>query len=180
MIYIFFCLWTRQAVKELIQKKFKKKLALTTVGNYLRSWGFTSQKPLKKAYEQKPENVKKWLKETYPEIKKRSKEENAEIQWCDETGFKSDSQVLKGYSPKGKTPILKQTGSRFSLNMISSITNQGKVRFMIYEQKMDAKLFIVFIKRLIRSSNRKIFLIVDNLKIHHANIVKKFTKEKKR
>ena len=174
-----FVLWTRQAVKELIYKKFKITLAITTVGNYLRSWGFSSQKPLKKAYEQKPEAVKKWLNEEYPSIKEKSKSENGEIHWCDETGFKSDSQVLKGFSPKGRTPILKKTGSRFSLNMISSITNQGKVRFMVYESKMNAKLFITFLKRLIKSSKRKIFLIVDNLRVHHANIVKQWIEKQK-
>jgi len=174
-----FVLWTRQAVQELIYKKFKIKLAITTVGNYLRSWGFSSQKPLKKAYEQQPEKVKKWLKDEYPVIKKRSKKEKAEIQWCDETGFKSDSQVLKGYAPIGQTPILKKSGSRFSLNMISSITNQGQVRFMIYDSNMNAKLFLIFIKRLIKSSKRKIFLIVDNLRVHHAILVNEWVEENK-
>ncbi len=63
-----FALWTRQAVQELIQVRFKTKVPIRTVGSYLGRWGFTPQKPLKKAYEQRPAAVQKWLDEEYPLI----------------------------------------------------------------------------------------------------------------
>ena len=46
-----FALWTAKAVKELIEQQFGIILARSTMSNYLRSWGFTPQKPKKKAYE---------------------------------------------------------------------------------------------------------------------------------
>jgi len=107
-------------------------------------------------------------------IKQRAKIENGEIHWCDETGFRSDNQGLRGYSPKGKTPVLKQSGSRLSLNMISSITNQGKLGFKIYESSMNAELFIEFLRQVIKSSEKKVFMIVDNLRVHHANMVREW------
>ena len=173
-----FVLWTRQAVKELIRKEFGVEMPLSTVGVYLRRWGFTPQKPIKKAYQQQSNAVKKWLDEEYPEIKLIASEEKGEIHWGDETGFRSDCQVGRGYAPQGKTPELKKTGSRFGTNMISTITNQGKVRFMIYDGKMNADLFVGFLERLIKSSDKKIFMIVDNLKVHHAYIVRDWINER--
>ena len=169
-----FALWTRKAVKELIDREFGLSLGLTTVGDYLRSWGFSPQKPSKRAYEQNPKKVQKWLDEEYPAIKKKAKQEDAEIHWADETGVKNNCNHGRSYAPKGKTPIKRKMGKCLSLNMISSVTNQGKVQFMFYHDTMDADKFIGFIKQLIKSSSKKVYAIVDNLRVHHAKIVKKW------
>jgi len=100
-----FALWTRAAVRELIHRRFKIEMPIRTVGEYLKRWGFTPQKPLKKAYEQKPELVEAWLKESYPAIAERAKAEGAEIHWGDETGIRSDCQHGRSYAPAGKTPV---------------------------------------------------------------------------
>lgn len=152
-------------------------MAIRTVGNYLSQWGFTPQKPLKKAYEQSPTKVKKWLEDEYSQIKEKAKDEGAEIYWGDETGLRSDSQHGRGYAPKGKTPIIHLSAKRTSTNMISAITNQGKVRFQVYDGTMNAKLLIGFMKRLIKDAKRKVFLILDNLRVHHAKVVKAWLAE---
>lgn len=167
-----YALWTRKAVKELIEDKTTVKIAIRTVGSYLSEWGFTPQKPLKNAYEQSPARVKKWLEEEYPAIKRKAKEENAEVYWGDETGMRSDSQHGRGYAPKGKTPVIRISAKRSSTNMISAITNQGKVRFQIYDGRMNAAQLIEFMKRLIKDAKRKVLLILDNLRVHHAKLVK--------
>jgi len=172
-----FALWTRQAVQEIIQSNFGLRMPIRTVGEYLQRWGFTPQKPLKQAYEQRPAAVQKWLKEDYLKIVKQAKQEGAEIHWGDETGIRSDSQHGRSYAPKGKTPVIRLSAKRTSVNMISSITNQGKVRFMIYKEKMRAQVLIKFMKQLIKGSRRKIFLILDNLRVHHAKLVKKWEEE---
>ena len=169
-----FALWTRKAVKELIEMKLGIFIAITTTGDYLRKWGFSPQKPKKKAYEQKPAEVKKWLEEAYPQIKERATSENAEIHWGDETGCKNQCNHGRSYAPKGKTPVKKQMSKSFKINMISTLTNQGKVQFMLYSENMNADKFIEFLKQLIKSSDRKIFLILDNLKVHHCHIVKEW------
>lgn len=167
-----FALWTRQAVQELIQMRFGVSMPIRTVGEYLKRWGYTPQKPLKRAYEQRPAQVQDWLDKEYPAIAKRAKQEDAEIHWGDETGVRSDCQHGRGYSPRGKTPIIRLSAKRSSINMISSITNQGKVRFMIYKDSMNAATFIKFLKQLMKSADRKIFLILDNMRVHHARVVK--------
>lgn len=172
-----YVLWTRKAVQELIKQEYDIDLPIRTVGDYLKRWGFTPQKPAKRAYEQSTKAVKRWLEEDYPEIKKRSKKENAEIFWGDETGMRSDCQHERGYAPKGKTPIIKLNSKRSSVNMISAITNQGKVRFQMYEGTMNASKLIDFLKRLIKSSKKKVFLVLDNLRVHHAYIVQDWLSE---
>jgi len=47
-----FALWTRDAVKLLIKQRFGIEMPIRTVGEYLKRWGFTPQKPVKRAYEQ--------------------------------------------------------------------------------------------------------------------------------
>ena len=167
-----FALWTRQAVQELIRVRFKLKVPIRTVGSYLERWGFTPQKPLKKAYEQRPAAVQKWLDEAYPLIEKLAKQQGGEIHWGDETGLRSDAQHGRSYAPKGQTPVIRLSVNRASINMISTITNQGKVRFMIYQDTMNAKRLIKFLKQLIKDAGRKVFLILDNLRVHHSKPVK--------
>lgn len=169
-----FALWTRNAVRELIKKRCGIDMPIRTVGEYLKRWGFTPQKPLKRAYEQQPEKVQAWLKDDYPAIAERAKKEGAEIHWGDETGVRSDCQHGRSYAPAGKTPVLRAPGRRFATNMISTITNQGKVRFMLYRETLTAPVLIRFLARLTREGDRKVFLILDNLRVHHSHKVKEW------
>jgi transposase len=163
-----FALWTRIAVQQLIQQLWGIEVPVRTIGDYLKRWNFTPQKPLKRAYEQNPKAVKKWLEEDYPTIKQKAKKEDAEIHWGDETGLCNDSYHGRSYAPRGRTPAISLSARCKRVNLISSVTNQGKVRFMIYKDRMNADTFIKFMKRLIKDADRKIFLILDNLKVHHS------------
>ena len=169
-----YALWTRESIKELIKAQLGIELPIRTVGHYLKRWGMTPQKPLKQAYEQRPERVQKWLDEEYPQIQTQAKAQAAEIYWGDETGLRNDCQHERGYAPKGKTPVIRLNAKRESINMISAITNQGKVRFKVFEGGMNAALLIDFMKRLIKDAQRKVMLILDNLRVHHANKVKQW------
>lgn len=137
----------------------------------MNRWGFTPQKPIKRAYEQNPKAVEQWLKESYPEIKKRAQKEGAEIYWGDETRVRNDCQHSRGYAPKGKTPVVDVNAKRFSMNMISAINNRRHVRFMIYKETMTVRVLLKFMKRLIKDANRKIYIVLDNLRVHHAKLV---------
>ena len=172
-------LWTRKAVKELAEREFGVIMAINTMGDYLRSWGYSPQKPKKKAYEQNAKAVQKWLEEEYPTIKAKAKQEGAEIHWGDETGVRNSNQHGRSYAPKGKTPVKKSMAKRFSINMISTVTNQGKVEFMIYSENMNADRLIKFMKQLIHGRNSKVYLILDNLRVHHSKIVKEWLSENK-
>jgi transposase len=163
-----FALWTRDAVRLLIEQKYEISMPIRTVGEYLKRWGFTPQKPVKWAKERSTPAVANWLLKEYPAIAKRAKQEKAEIYWGDETGIQTGANVEKGFSPKGKTPVIRLSARKDRVNMISAISNQGKVRFMFYRDTMNSKRLITFMKRLIKDAGRKVFLILDNLKVHHS------------
>jgi transposase len=172
-----FALWTRIAVQQYMSELHKIEMPIRTVGQYLSRWNFTPQKPLKRAYKQNPEAVMNWLKEQYPSIKKRALMEQAEIQWADETGLCNDRYYDRSYAPKGQTPATRSHPRCQPVNLISSITNQGKVRFMFYKDKMNSQIFINFMKRLIKDAGKKVFLILENLKDHRSYVVKNWLKE---
>lgn len=169
-----YALWTRQAVAELIELRTGIRLQVRTVGKYLKRWGYTPQKPLKKAYEQSPAAVGKWLQETYPAIAKRAKTEGAEIHWGDETGLRSDDVRGRGYAPKGQTPVLRVNSRREGLSVISTVTNKGEMRWKVFSGALNAKILIGFLTRLVRQREDKIFLILDNLRVHHSKLVKRW------
>lgn len=173
-----FALWTREAVRELILQRYGIKLAIRTMGTYLRKWGFTPQKPARQAIEQNDEKVKQWLEEEYPGIEARAKREKAVIYWADEMGLRSDHQAGRSYSPKGKTPIVKVSGKRFRCNMISALSNKGQLAFSVFNGSFVVAVFLAFLKRLLKyAKGRKLFLIVDGHPVHKAKAVKAWLQE---
>ena len=176
-----FALWTREAVKQLIKHELGIEMPISTVGHYLKRWQFTSKKPIKRAYERKDENTKKWLNEDYPKIKKQAKKEDALIWWADETACVSLPSNLKGYAPIGSKnkPILTHPAKKFKINMISAITNTGKTMFSLYDESINVDRFIEFLQKIIDSSDKKVYMIVDNLRVHHAKLVTAWVEEHK-
>jgi transposase len=156
---------------QVIKILFDIEMPIRTVGEYLLRWGYTPQRPMKRALEQNPVKVEQWLDETYQTIAARAKAEGAVIYWGDETAVAEDGHWLRGYAPAGQTPVLAAPSKRHGLSMVSAISNQGLVRFEFIEEAMNTDLFIGFMKRLIADSSQKVFLILDNLKVHHAKLV---------
>lgn len=169
-----FALWTRPLIRTAIYQKYGVKLSLPSIGRLLAQLGLTCQKPLSKAIEKNPTLVKAWLKKEFPEIQRLAKSEKAEIFFGDESGVRSDFHSGTTWAIKGQTPVVQHTGRRFSLNMISAISNKGAMRFMTTKKRISAKLFLEFCKRLMVGQKRKIFLIVDGHPSHKAKIVKSY------
>jgi transposase len=165
-----FWLWTREAVGDFIEKRFGVSVSIWTVGRMLKRWGFTPQKPIRRALEQDPIEVRKWMNETYPRIRAMAKRESAEIYWGDEMGMRSDHTTGTTYGRKGQTPVIPGTGKRFGCNMVSAITNRGEMSFMVFKHRFNANVFLVFLRRLVRQVGRKFFLIIDR---HPAHVAKK-------
>lgn len=174
-----YALWTREAVGALVEKRFKIKKSVWTIGRWLRGWNFTPQKPMRRALEQDPVAVAKWLEEEYPRLKAEAKRENAIIYWGDETGIRSDDAVGRSYARKGETPVMRATGRRFGCNMISAIANRGEMAFMVFKGGFVAAVLITFLNRLIRHCPRRIYLILDNHPVHHAALVNKWLEKHK-
>lgn len=169
-----FALWTREAVQLLLQQRFGLEVSVWTVGRYLKHWGLSPQKPVRRAYEQDPVAVTRWMKVQYPRIHRQAKAEHGEIWWCDEMGLRSDHQTGTTWGRRGETPVVPGTGQRFRCNRISALTNRGRLAFMLFESTFTEDVFLDFLKRMIRLTDRKIFLIVDRHRVHRSRKVKRW------
>jgi transposase len=175
-----FALWTREAVKLVIRHKYDIDMPIRTVGEYLKRWAYTPQKPVRYAYERDGEKVQEWLENTYPEIKKRAKREKADMYWGDETTVKACDVRGRGYAPRGKTPVVNRTEKKENVSMVSAITNKGKIYWKLHEGSVNAEKFKEFVERLVRGKKRKVFLILDNAKTHHSKILTGWVEENKK
>jgi transposase len=165
-------LWTRDGVGELIGRRYGLGLARTTVGAYLRGWGFSPQKPQHRALEQNPVAVARWLAEEFPAIRAQARRERGVVLWLDEMGVHSDAAAGRSWAPVGQTPVVKRTGKRFRVNMISAVSNAGMLRFRLFVGSFNGPVFIDFLRRLLRDcGGRKVHLIVDGHPVHHAKLV---------
>ena len=169
-----YALWTREAVQQLIAQRYGVDVSVWTVGRYLKRWGLTPQKPVRRAFEKDPVAVRRWLQEEYPRIAVAAKRESAQIHWGDEMGLRSDHQTGTTYGRRGQTPVIPGTGQRFSCNMISTVTNRGQLAFMMFKERFTAKVFLKFLRRLERQAKGKIYLIVDGHPVHKARAVKRW------
>jgi transposase len=169
-----FGLWSRRIVRELIAAKFGIKLGLTAVGRLLASLDITPQKPLRRAYERDPAAVERWVKETYPALKKRAKRLGAKIFFQDEAGFQSDAPLGRTYGLKGKTPVVQTSGQRQSLNVISAVNARGEFWAATYTSKLNAELFVVFLESFMACQTGKVLLVVDGHPAHKAKMVQKY------
>lgn len=174
-----FALWTRPAIRALIRTRFGLEVQDRLIGKYLKRWGFTPQRPIKRALEQRPEAVRQWLNETYPALVAKARAEGAVIYFGDETAVKEDTNWVRGYAPKGQTPVLPTPTRWHKIAMISAISPRGEVAFRIVEGSINADRFIEFLAALMAGAPRKIILVVDNLRVHHAKIVTEWLADKK-
>lgn len=169
-----FALWTRGAVGELIARECGITMGVRTVGDYLKRWGFTPQKPIKRAYERNDKAIKQWLKQTYPLIEQRRSKEGGVIHWMDETAIVNTDVRGRGYAKRGHTPVTYAPGTRQKLSMISTVTNRGEASWEIIDGNFNVVRLIAFLMALIKGRRKKIFIIMDNLRAHHSKLVKQW------
>ena len=172
-----FALWSRAAVGMLIARRCGVELAVRTVGKYLARWGFTAQKPIRRAYEQDPAAVRRWLRRDYPAIVARAKRARGVVFWGDETGLRSDDVRGRSYAPRGRTPAVRVCHKRAKLSLISAVANRGELRWMVVDGAVNAPTFIRFLERLVREARCKVFLILDRLKAHRARLTRDWLAE---
>ena len=169
-----FSLWTRAAVASLIAREYGIAVSLVTVGRYLRAWGWSPQKPVRRAYERNDAASARWLKQEYPAIARQARRDTAAIYWGDEMGLRSDHVTGTSYAPVGRTPVIRATDQRFGCNMISAITNKGALAFMVFQGKFKAPVFVTFLQRLLKQVVGTIYLIVDGQPVHKSKKATRF------
>jgi transposase len=169
-----FALWTREMIRELIRREFDVRLSAVSVGRLLKKLGLSPQRPLWRAWQADPEAVERWQREDFPAIRAAAKAEGATIYFGDEAGVRSDYHAGTTWAPLGQTPVVKATGARHSVNMISAVTTQGLLRFAVFTGSCTAAVFIDFCQRLLADTSGPVYLIVDGHPTHKAKATKDF------
>jgi transposase len=169
-----FALWSRGAVCDLIERECGVKLSVRTAGKYLKRWGYTPQKPIKRAYERNEQAIRQWKQQEYPAIAQRARAEKAEIHWLDEAAIVNTDVRGRSYAKRGKTPVVYAPGSRAKLSMISTVTNKGKACWEIIDGNFNVDRLLSFLKALIKGKRRKLYVIMDNLRAHHSKLLKQW------
>ena len=172
-------MWTRNNIRKLIKEKFGIEIKLSTLGYYLSRWGFTAQRPAKRAYKQDAQKIDAWLNTEFPGITQRADKEDAEIFFGDETNIQNTANYARGYAPKGRTPVVRVEAKKLKINMLSAISKRGKLHFILYTGSMNSERLIDYMTRLIMDSRRKVFLVLDNLRVHHSKAVSEWLNEHK-
>lgn len=166
-----FGLWTRQVVQTMIQERFSVSLTLPSIGHLLTSLGITPQKPLRRAYERDEAAVTAWKQQTYPKLRSRAKRAGAEIYFLDEAGVRSDSPLGRTYGLRGRTPVVKTSGKRQAINAISAVNAKGAFWYNVYNGKLNAGLFIQFLRDFMKYRRKPVYLVLDSLPAHKAKSV---------
>jgi transposase len=169
-----FALWTREMIRVLVREQFQLRLSLASVGRLLKQLGLTCQRPLFRAVEQDPKRVRQWLEQEYPSIREQARLAGADIYFGDEAGVRSDCHAGTTWGVKGKTPVVRSTGQRSSVNMISAVSARGSLRFMLTKGRVNGAVFVEFLKRLMHNASRPIFLILDGGSYHRGRLVKDY------
>ncbi|GHT94721.1 hypothetical protein FACS1894141_1920 [Spirochaetia bacterium] len=174
-----FALWTIEIIREVIKGIFHVSMSGVSVRRTLKALGLSAQRPKHAAYQQNGEAVDKFLREEYPAVKRSAKKAGAAIYWGDEAdlwseAIRSDYHSGTAWAPKGQTPVIKTTGARFSVNMISAISSKGHMRFMITDKTCTIPVFTDFLKRLLFKQEKPVFLVVDGHPVHKSKKVKEF------
>ena len=169
-----FALWTRDAVRELILKKFDISLSVTSVGSLLAELNLTPQKPLQRAYQRDPEAIERWQRDTFPAIAKQAKAEGAEIYFWDESGFRADAVQGKTWALRGETPVVNRPGQRQSVSAASAVNAKGAFWFATYQGGLTGELFVELLKQLVHRRKKPLHLVVDGLPAHKKSVVKKY------
>lgn len=174
-----FGLWTRRIVQTMIDDKFGIALCLSSVGKLLVQLEWTPQKPLRRASQRDPARIKLWTQEEYPELKKRARKHGAKIYFLDEPGFSSEPNLRRTYGLKGETPVVKTSGHRQKVNVISAVNAQGAFWGQVYTPTLKQGNFIEFLKDFMSGRRSKVYLVLDSHPAHRANSVKEYVRSTK-
>ena len=169
-----FALWTREAVRELILRKFDVSLNVTSVGSLLAELGLTPQKPLQRAYQRDPEAIERWQRDTFPAIARQAKADRAEIYFWDESGFRADAVHGTTWAERGKTPVVNRPGQRQSISAASAVNAKGAFWFATYEGGLTGELFVDLLKQLMYRRKKPLHLVVDGLPAHKKAAVMEY------
>lgn len=170
-------LWTRKYVRELVRREFGVDYTDQNIGRLLKMIGFSPRKPSHQALQRDEVKLSEWMDSEFPAIRKRAREEGAQIFFADEAACRSDYQSGTARVSAAEEPAVKYTEKREKIGIISAIGMRGEMYWRIFEGTMNSECFIEFLKDLIKDVKGKIFLVVNNFRYHKSVMTRKWVQE---
>jgi transposase len=164
------CLWTLNTLRALIERELEIKLSKSSVNRLLGHLGLSPQRPIYKSCKQDPHKVEQYLAETFPEAVAQAQEMGAAIYFLHEASVRSDAHRGLTWGKIGQTPVVEDSGGRFSLHVISAVSPRGDMRFSFIKGRMNSKKIIAFLKKLRKNAGEPILVITDNARILSTGI----------
>jgi len=172
-----FCLWTLGIVRSLLKRRFAVQLSKSGISRLLAHMGLSPQRPMFRSYQQDPRKIEKYLKRTFPQIRRLAKERNAVIYFVDEASVRADEHRGTTWGKIGQTPVVQDSGDRFSVNMISAVSPRGDMKFRTFEGRMNEDKYLEFLEDLLHDTGKPIIVIADNASYHSGKFSKKCAKK---
>ncbi len=169
-----FCLWTLNLIRAMLKRERGIDLSKSAVSRLLAHLGLSPQRPLYKSYKQDPKRIEQYLSKTFPQLVERARALGADLYFVDEAAVRSDSHRGWTWGKVGHTPVVRDSGGRFTLGVISAVTVRGDMRFSFIEGKMNSARFVAFLKKLRQDAGRPIIVVTDNARYHHSKETQAF------
>ncbi|MEU4806324.1 IS630 family transposase [Actinosynnema sp. NPDC023587] len=117
--------------------------------------------------------MRDWLDREYPAIEARAKAEGAAIAWVDQCGLRSDaSPPGRSRAPQDRTPIMRVSGKRLRVNVMSAVASRGALWFTVFTERFTATVFTTFLDRTARQADRKVHVIADRHPVHRSKAIR--------
>ena len=167
-------LWTIPILQQLIASKFGKALHATTIGRLLHRIGLTPQKPSRRAFQRDDAECERWAADVFPAIVRRAKQLQASLLFVDEAGVHETSPVATTWAERGRRPVVRVSGSRRKINVISAISPRGRFWFRCFKGMLTAQLFIAFLEGMLHDLRGRLVLVIDRHPAHTAAATRRF------
>jgi transposase len=171
-------LWTLPIIQQVVSKLFGKALHTTTIARYLDGLGLTPQKPLRRASQRNEADIAAWVAEQFPRIAADVRRKQAVLLFLDEAGVHENGPLGTTWGARGKRPVVKVTGNRGKINVISAVTPSGRLWFRCYRENLTGENFVEFLKALLHDVRGEIVLVMDSHPAHVGEEAQVFYAEK--
>ncbi len=169
-----FALWTLPLVGQLVERLFRIVLHKATLGRLLRRLGFSPQVPRQRAFQRDDAACEEWRRKTFPRILAEARKGRGIVLFLDECGVHELGPIARTWALRGNRPVIRTSGSRRKINVISAISPRGRLWFRCFRGNLNSSRFVGFLQELLQEVQGKILLVLDRHPAHVSAMTKRF------
>jgi transposase len=168
-----FSLWTLNIIRALIKREWNISLSKSSVSRLMAQLGLSAQVPTYRSNKRDQKSIDRYLNRVFPQIRRRARELGAVIYFVDEASVRADAHRGTTWGKIGDTPVVEDSGDRFTVNMVSGVSPRGDMKFRVFEGSMNEDKYLDFLVCLWKDTGKPIIVVCDNARYHKTTLVKK-------